>query len=803
MNTLKFLRHQKSRRARVTIGLSFVLFSIALLGSALAETFVVTNSNDSGAGSLRQAILNANGSPDSAAINFNIPGAGVHTISPTSPLPVITRVVTIDGYTQPGATPNSELVGFNGTLLIELNGASAGAGGIGLDLNAENSTVRGLVINRFALHGIALHTGLNTIAGNLIGTTTSGKGALGNGGDGILIDGGVSNTIGGLETEDRNVISANGQGIEVTGGANDTVIIGNYIGVNAAGSASLGNLGNGISVVGAASNTRIGGVEAAARNIISGNATAGVLLSGAGVTTNQLFGNYIGTDATGALALGNLGDGIDILNAPDNRIVGSAPNVICGNGGDGILVSGTTASGNVIGGNFIGIVPSNIALKLGNAANGIEFGENASSNSASSNFIVSNGGSGVRVVSGTNDAINFNAIYSNAALGIDLDTAGVTPNDEGDADDGANHRQNFPVLTNAAFANGAGMIDGTLNSTPNTTFRVDFFADQAATSAKGAEGQIPLGGLEATTDASGNTSFHFENNPIFLEGHAFATATATDPFGNTSELSAGLEAVLAPAQALNISTRVDVLTGDNVLIGGFIISGTEAKKVIVRALGPSLVDQGISGALADPILELHQPDGSVTTNDSWKDKQEDEIFATGVAPPFDAEPAIVATLEPGNYTAIVRGVGGGTGIAQVEAYDLDPVAGQLANISTRGFVGTDDNVMIAGFITGSSGGNATIVVRGLGPSLTERGVSGALQDPTIELHDFFGNTLATNNDWKEMQETEIEAVGLAPKNDRESAILSVLPPGTYTVILSGVAAGTGVGLVEAYDLGQE
>jgi pimeloyl-ACP methyl ester carboxylesterase len=265
------------------------------------------------------------------------------------------------------------------------------------------------------------------------------------------------------------------------------------------------------------------------------------------------------------------------------------------------------------------------------------------------------------------------------------------------------------------------------------------------------------------------------------------TVQVTASFGNGSNL-------------LNISTRLNVQTGDNVLIGGFIITGTDPKRVIVRGIGPSL---GLQGVLADPTLELHEPDGTVVTNDNWRDTQEQEIIDTTIPPTNDLESAIVATLNPGPYTVIVAGKNGGTGIGVVEAYDLDQAANsQLANISTRGFVETSDNVMIGGFIIGGGGGgNSTIVVRGIGPSLTAGGVAGALQDPTLELHDSNGAIIASNDDW--MDSADKQAIiddGLAPTNDKESALLATLAPGAYTAIVGGVNNTTGVGLVEAYNL---
>lgn len=257
-----------------------------------------------------------------------------------------------------------------------------------------------------------------------------------------------------------------------------------------------------------------------------------------------------------------------------------------------------------------------------------------------------------------------------------------------------------------------------------------------------------------------------------------------------------------PAQPLNISTRMDVQTGDQVLIGGFIITGNEAKEVLLRAIGPSLAMFNIPNVLSDPVLELHGSDGSlITMNDNWRDSQEGDIEATGLQPMDDLESAIIATLDPGSYTAIVSGNGGVTGIGLVEGYDLNQAAdSQLANISTRGFVEAGANVMIGGFILGGASGDLNVLIRALGPSLTALGVDDALADPTLELHDAQGTLIQSNDNWKDMQESEIEATGLPPTNDLESAIFATLAPGAYTAIVAGNNDTSGVGLVEVYSL---
>ncbi|MFZ1221312.1 MAG: FG-GAP-like repeat-containing protein [Chthoniobacterales bacterium] len=257
---------------------------------------------------------------------------------------------------------------------------------------------------------------------------------------------------------------------------------------------------------------------------------------------------------------------------------------------------------------------------------------------------------------------------------------------------------------------------------------------------------------------------------------------------------------------LNLSTRMLVGTGDNVGIGGFIVAGSDPKPVLLRAIGPSLSQFGVPNALADPVLELHGPGAFATiTNNNWRDTQAAEIQATGIPPTNDFESAIVATLDPGAYSAVVRGNSNTSGVALIEVYDLDQEAvSNLANISTRAFVNTGDNIVIAGFtLSTSDGGEGRVVARGIGPSLAAVGVSNALADPTLELRDGNGTLLITNNDWQDdpAQAAELTAAGLAPTNNLESAVAMTLPPGAYTALLRGLNNGTGVGLIEVYDRG--
>jgi hypothetical protein len=252
----------------------------------------------------------------------------------------------------------------------------------------------------------------------------------------------------------------------------------------------------------------------------------------------------------------------------------------------------------------------------------------------------------------------------------------------------------------------------------------------------------------------------------------------------------------APAiQLVNISTRLAVGGGDSVLIAGFIITGTQPKKVMIRALGPLLP---VNENLADPTLELHDSTGAlVAGNDNWRDTQQDELKATTIPPSNDYESSIVRSLQPDAYTAVVAGKGGTTGVGLVEVYDLDANAdSKLANIATRGRVDQGDNVLIAGTIIGGNG-TTTVLFRALGPST---GIPNRLDDPTLELHDGQGGTVATNDNWQDTQKDAIKATTIPPSDPKESAILQSLTPGAYTAVVRGKNNTTGVGVIEAYQI---
>jgi hypothetical protein len=240
------------------------------------------------------------------------------------------------------------------------------------------------------------------------------------------------------------------------------------------------------------------------------------------------------------------------------------------------------------------------------------------------------------------------------------------------------------------------------------------------------------------------------------------------------------------------------------MIGGFIITGAAPKKVVLRGIGPSLGNFGLADVLADPVLELHGTAGLLASNGNWKDGQHSQIEGTPFQPGDDRESVIMATLPPAAYTAVLSGQNQTTGVALMELYDDDGQASDssLANVSTRGVVRTGENVMIGGFILGSASGNMNVVIRGLGPSLSQAGLSNVLADPILELHDGNGSLLVSNDNWTDdsVSAAQLTASGLAPQAPNESAIFTSLLPGAYTAILAGKDGGTGVGLVEIYSL---
>ncbi len=469
---------------------------------------VVTTTADSGAGSLRECIAYANSNPGTT-ISFNIPGAGPHTIQPGSALPALAAQMTIDGYTQPGAQPNTvPMPGLTDAVLqIQIDGSVAGAGVDGLTITAGSSTVRGLVINRFNGNGILLSLGGgNTIEGNYIGTNFAGTVKLGNGDISGVLGGGI------WISSDANVI---------------------------------------------------GGTTPAARNIISGNNNEGINIQNGTPTGNAIRGNFIGTDATGTLALGNFDDGIAVRSdASDTTIDGTAANasnLISGNGGEGIHVSGS--NGNIIQGNIIGTDVTGV-FDVGNVVNGVLLANGANGNTiggtgaGESNTIAFNIGDGIYLTdAGTgSNLVSGNSIFSNIGLGIDLDPDGVTLNNGTKNAALPNFDMDFPVFTSANLSGTTLTVAGYVGSAPSqATFadaRVEVFKSDDDASGYG-EGQTYLGNL--TTDANGNFSGSLTVSGLSVGDKI--TATATDNTNNTSEFGANVTVTDPPTVSFTAASQ--------------------------------------------------------------------------------------------------------------------------------------------------------------------------------------------------------------------------------------------------------
>src|SRR5215212_1348882 len=459
---------------------------------ALINVFSVTNTNDSGDGSLRQAILDANAMPNSSngpdEIHFNIPSESVNTISPASALPTITEPVVIDGYTQSGASANTLATGDNANLQVELDGEACTSCAQALLIGSGGSTIKGLAIYGNFNNGIEINGSGSTIVGNFFGLKASGA-ADGVIASGVYINNSSNNTIGGTAPADRNVISANRDGVFIAAGAAsamDNLIAGNYIGTDLSGMEALGNFQRGI-FVGSFGSTASGNTISG--NLISGNGHFGVLLRDGSVTENFVLGNRIGVDAKGdnALPNGRSESGDDGLSGDNARA--------------GVYIAGPD---NTIGG------------------------------TESGNIIAFNSGAGVKVASGTGNTILGNAIFSNEGLGIDLGGDGVTFNHQGDIS-GPNNYQNYPVLFLVTSNGSTTRLVGALASEANQSYSIDVYTNPACDPTFFGEGQTYLGSFSVTTNANGQVSFDQTidggaNEPTGL------TATATGANG-TSEFS--------------------------------------------------------------------------------------------------------------------------------------------------------------------------------------------------------------------------------------------------------------------------
>lgn len=462
-----------------------MLCVFTLASDARAADFIVTKTADSGAGSLRQAITSANQTPGPDTIKFNIPGSGIQIIALQSALPLITEQAIIDGYTQPGSAANTLSVGTNAVILIQLDGAAAGQSAYGFSISADGCIIKGLSITRFDSNGIGMFASDNKIiSGNFIGVDALGRAeangvSFGNNSSGVQVAGGTNNLVGGTTPAARNIISNNSSAaISVGSSATATRIEGNLIGTNAAATAVLHN--GTYAIVVNSPNTTVGGAASGAGNVISSNNECiRTIENNSNSATVQ--GNFIGTDPTGTRDLGCNGNGVSI--AADNAIVGgeqaSARNVIAFNKGVGVRVTADAQNARILG----------------------------------------------------------NSIYKNTSLGINLDTDGVTPNDIGDPDTGANNLQNFPVIQSAT-TNATTVIGATLNSENSKPYRFEFFASPTCDTNGYGEGRMYLGFASTNTNNQGIAIVNNFLTSIYVPVGSYITGTATDMTRNeTSEFS--------------------------------------------------------------------------------------------------------------------------------------------------------------------------------------------------------------------------------------------------------------------------
>jgi IPT/TIG domain/S-layer homology domain len=523
-----------------------ILF-LAATGAA-ATTFTVTNTNDSGAGSLRQAILDANAGAGADEIHFAIPGSGVQTLSLATGLPAITGPVLIDGYTQPGSSPNTNgpWLPNNAVILIELDGSAAATGSYAFSLLAGGSgtTIRGFVINGWISDGsgnggsafLLNNASGCTIAGNFVGVDPTGAVAVRNGGVSVFCyNGSADNTFGGTTPESRNVFSGGGHGGVLVSGTGN-LIQGNFIGTNAAGTQAIFNSPRGIGLNGTGpGNNVIGGAAPGAGNLVSGNLGPGIQIFN-NSSQNTVQGNRIGTDATGTLPIPNSQAGVAIYDG----FSGAASNNAIGGPGAG--------EGNVIA--FNAIAGVSIAAFQGNDSVG--------------------------------NAIRGNAVFANEGPGIDLGEDGVTPNDAGDGDIGQNALQNFPIVSSAAPGGGGTQIQGVLHGAPSASFTLDFYSSPCTSRPHDfLQGPTYLGSTMVTTDGAGDGPFDVVV-PVAIAAGDLVSATATDAAGNTSEFSQRLPFTILPATGPAAGGTGVAIAGTDFLTGATVtIGGASATNVVV------------------------------------------------------------------------------------------------------------------------------------------------------------------------------------------------------------------------------
>lgn len=683
-------RRQGLRRARSRVG-SRIFAPEMLESRQLLATFSVTNTADTGAGSLRAAITSANQTAGGDRIVFNIVAAGVQTIQLATPLPPVLDTLEIDGTTQPG---------YAGSPRVALNGTNAGAAAIGLQLQAA-TTVKALAINNFGGEGIRIQSSGSVIQTSYIGINPAGTAAAANA-SGIVVGAGTSALIGGDGL--GNVVSGNtGHGIRVEGNnTRGTRIQGNRIGTSADGSAAVKNGMDGINVS-FAGGILIGGLNPGQRNIISGNGIRGISIFQSQVP-NAIQNNYIGTNRQGTAAVPNGGDGIQLFTEGDTLggTVPEARNLISGNNGKGVQLFGADQS--VVQGNWIGVaVDGTTALGNKDAGIGIQGTDDAligGTLPGASNLIAYNGTAafqqgGINIFSGLRNTIRSNEIHDNIGRGIRFFTVDSQPppNDPGDPDSGPNSLQNYPELLLAGAGSGRTRVRGTLNSAPNTTFTLEFFSNAAPDPSGFGEGQLPIGTVTVVTSASGTALLDL-TLPVEVASGRYITATATDLAGNTSEFSNAVSVTATDVVDLAVSrpgpggtSEFGTLgqpitytvsarnngpdTANNVEIVDLVPNGFQIQSVSLAGTGtytqvgnlitatlPQLA-AGEQASLTVTLLPVATGQFTNTVTVSSREEIDSDItnnavtWTTAIARPADLALNIQADLEPGQTSSLV------------------------------------------------------------------------------------------------------------------------------------------------------
>jgi hypothetical protein len=801
--------------AQVTLSSRFLRFVLASGLAAFsvwhvcAATFTVTNTANSGAGSLSAAIASATASPGNTIV-FSLPNPS--TIAVTSTFTIGGSGATIDGGRYGAVIINGggtlrPFIASAGTIVLRNlrieaglarggnGGVPGGGGGLGAGGCLLVTGSANVTLDTVGFFGCTAQGGNGGAAGS---TTAQGGGGGGSQGSAGSNGAGTSSGAGGS--------SSNGFGIGGHGGDGNNVFLGSGSSGSAGGIGGGGGAGGG-ATSGGSGNGGVGGFGGG-----GGGGGYGGLGNGSGGAAGT-FAGFGGGGTTGTIGGGGgggaaLGPAVFVLSGTvavigSGHLNSSATGGLGGGGGAGNGTTSGTALHNQ-GGSATGTLASGLPVTATTGAASV-----LSATTATLNGIINAGQASTTVTFdigttpgyGTSIAATPSPVSGTSDTPVSAAAGGLAC--------GTTYHFRLKGVSSVGTSNGA---DATFSTSPCTQ-TITFGAAPAVFTGKTATViATASSGLAVTYSSTTPATCTVDSTTGIVSGiSAGACTIAAAQAGNASYLPAQASQNLTvsdPARLLNISTRMQVLTGNDRMIAGFIIGGATPKKVVINVAGPSLVPYGIANALMNPKLTLvRSSDQSVIeSNDDWPVRafpaDVAAIQASGFQPNNDAEPAIIATLAPGAYTAIVEGVGNTTGVGLVGIFEVDHPEVPLINISTRGQVLTANDVMIAGFIVAGTG-SQTVVVNVAGPSLVPYGITNALMNPKLTVVRSSDQTVvATNDDWQTQGNpadvAAIQATGFQPNNTAEPAVLLTLPPGAYTVIVEGMGATTGVGLVGVF-----